>query len=132
MELQNEAWSSLDHLNGGCGTPPTFPLVSLALENLPFTQVYFLLVETVSTACHSFFRITVIGMVCMFKNMVHVDLIFMLLHVYSYYHGKMGHCHRDVSLSSSLEYSSYVVMCLQIVLSCMFYNTIYHAFSQGF
>ncbi len=28
LEFQNEALSSLDQLNGGCGTPLTFPLAS--------------------------------------------------------------------------------------------------------
>ena len=39
-ECQNEAWPSLNQLNGGCGTPPNFPLVPLAFEYLALTQVY--------------------------------------------------------------------------------------------
>ncbi len=40
LEFQNEAWSSLNQLNGGCDPPPTYPLVPLAFEYLPLMQVY--------------------------------------------------------------------------------------------
>ena len=40
LEFYNEAWSSFDQLNSGCGTSPTFPLVPLAFEYLPLMQVY--------------------------------------------------------------------------------------------
>ncbi len=36
----NEAWSTLDQLNGGCGASPPLPLVLLDFEYLPLTQVY--------------------------------------------------------------------------------------------
>ena len=35
--FQNEAWSSLDQLNGWCGTSSTLPLLPLAFEYLPLT-----------------------------------------------------------------------------------------------
>ncbi len=38
--FQNDAWSTLGQLNGGCGEFLPFPLVSLAFEYLPLTQVY--------------------------------------------------------------------------------------------
>ncbi len=40
LKFQNKAWSGLDQLNGGCDAPPNFPLVPVAIENLPLTQVY--------------------------------------------------------------------------------------------
>ncbi len=40
LEFQNEAWSSLDQLKGGCGAPPTFPLAPLDFEYLALPQVY--------------------------------------------------------------------------------------------
>ena len=39
-QFQNESWSSLDQLNGWCGACPTLPLLPLAFEYLPLTQVY--------------------------------------------------------------------------------------------
>ena len=35
------SWSKLGQLNGGCGTPPTFPLAPLDCEYLALLQVYF-------------------------------------------------------------------------------------------
>ena len=32
FEFQNEAWPSLDQLNGMCGAPPTFHLIPLIFE----------------------------------------------------------------------------------------------------
>ncbi len=40
LKFQNEAWSSLDQLNGGCVAPPTFPVAPLGLEYLALPQVY--------------------------------------------------------------------------------------------
>ncbi len=40
LEFQNEAWSSLGQLNGGCGAPPTFPLALFDFEYLSLPQVY--------------------------------------------------------------------------------------------
>ena len=40
LEFQNEAWSSLDQLKGGCGASPTFPLAPLDFEYLALLQVY--------------------------------------------------------------------------------------------
>ncbi len=40
LEFQNEAWSSLDQLNGRCGAPPTFSLAPLDFEYLALLQVY--------------------------------------------------------------------------------------------
>ncbi len=40
LEFQNEAWSSLDQLNGKCDLPPTFPLTPLDFEYLVLLQVY--------------------------------------------------------------------------------------------
>ncbi len=46
QKFKNEAWPSMDQLNGGFGAPPTFHLVPLSFE---FDKsVYFLLGETVS------------------------------------------------------------------------------------
>ncbi len=39
LKFRNEAWSTLDQLSCGCGTPPTFPLVSLDFEYLALAQV---------------------------------------------------------------------------------------------
>ncbi len=39
-KFQNEAWSSLDKLKGGCGAPPTFYLATLDFEYLALPQVY--------------------------------------------------------------------------------------------
>ncbi len=40
LEFQNEAWSSLNQLNGKCDAPPTFPLAPLDFEYLVLPQVY--------------------------------------------------------------------------------------------
>ncbi len=40
LEFQNKVWSSFDQLKGGCGAPPTFPLVPLDFEYLALLQVY--------------------------------------------------------------------------------------------
>ncbi len=40
LEFQNEAWSSMDQLNGKCEAPPTFPLAPLDFEYLVLRQVY--------------------------------------------------------------------------------------------
>ncbi len=40
LEFQNEAWSSLDQLQDGCGAPPTFALAPLDFEYLALPQVY--------------------------------------------------------------------------------------------
>ncbi len=38
--FQSEAWFTLNQLNGGCATTPTFPLFLLAFEYLALPQVY--------------------------------------------------------------------------------------------
>ena len=40
LKFQNEAWSTLDQLNGGCVAPPTFPIAPLGFEYLALLQVY--------------------------------------------------------------------------------------------
>ncbi len=40
LEFQNEVWSSLDQLNGGCVASPTFPVAPFSFEYLALSQVY--------------------------------------------------------------------------------------------
>ena len=40
LKFQNEAWSTLDQLNGGCDAPPTLPLALLDFAYLALPHVY--------------------------------------------------------------------------------------------